>query len=559
MLRNMHIKNIVLIDELDIDLESGLNILTGETGAGKSIIVEALGIGLGGRFSKELLRYPEETGLVELTFSVEKDSVKNGLLSLEITPEDGEILISRKLSGGRVINRINDETVTLGKIKAAAEILINLHAQHEQQTLLKASKHLEILDTFSDEILVQKNKTKEAYQAYANVREQLLNMQMDAGERTKRMDFLQFEIREIGEAHLRFGEDTELEEFYKKIKNAKDILSAAGEVYDITGYENNRSAGNEISHALQTLKKILNYDPAAEGMVSMLTDIDALTNDFNRELKEYISDMEFDPSVFEKTEERLNDINRLKAKYGRTIDEILAAKDGFEKEYEELCRYEETLRSLQRKEEKANEELIRESDILTELRKKHSVFLCEKIKEALKELNFSQVIFYMKFEDAKEYSANGHDEACFMISTNVGEAERPLYEVASGGELSRVMLAIKSCFADTEDTPTLVFDEVDVGISGITAQKVARMLQKIAAAHQVISITHLAQIAAMADVNYKIDKKVVNNKTVTEICKLDSEGAILEIARLLGGEHISEQVLSSAREMKGLADTEKLY
>lgn len=560
MLLNMHIKNIVLIDELDIDFEKGLNILTGETGAGKSMIVGSLGIGLGGKFSRELLRNPNEDGLVELCFSVDSDSVGKELSALEIEPtQEGEILISRRLSGSRVVNRINDITVTASKVKAVSECLMNLHAQHEQQTLLKPAKHLEILDAFGNSILPLKQRVAACYREYDAVREQLDSMTMDSAERTKRQDFIQYEMNEISEAHLTVGEDDALEAFYKKMNSARDIIAIAGEVYDITGYEKNNSAGNDISRALQSLKRLNSYDHDAEGIVSMLTDIDALMNDFNRELSEYMSDMEFDPTVYEETEERLNLINHLKAKYGRTVEEILITYDNLAAEYENLQQYDETVERLTREKSRLFEELVKKSDLLTAERKAQAVKLCRLIEDALKELNFSQVIFNMKFEETREYSANGHDAACFMISTNVGEPERPLYEVASGGELSRIMLAVKSCLANEEDTPTLVFDEVDVGISGITAQKVARMMRKIARTHQVISITHLPQIAAMADVNYLIYKKVVNNKTITDICKLDKEGAVLEIARLLGGENQTDNVISSAREMKGLADTEKIY
>ncbi len=559
MLLNMHIKNIVLIDELDINFEKGLNILTGETGAGKSIIVGSLGIGLGGKFQRDILRNPEEDGLVELAFWVDSDHIRNRLKALDIEPtEENEILISRRLNGSRVINRINDVTVTAAKIKAVAEVMMNLHAQHEQQTLLKPAKHLEILDSFSEKLIPLKQQVAESYRAYAEVKEKLEAMNMDSKERAKRLDYIQYEIKEIEAAGLSIGEEEELEALYKRIKNARDIISLSGEVYEITGYERGSSAGNEISRALQTLRKLSSYDEGAEGIISMLVDIDALMNDFNREISEYMADLEFDEAAYQETEERLDIIHNLEAKYGKTIEEVLHTYDSLVEEYKELQKYDETLEALKQQEKISYQALEEQSGKLTAERKKQAELLCGRITDALKELNFSQVIFRMEFEETREYSANGHDAACFMISTNVGEKERPLYEVASGGELSRVMLAIKSCFASAEDTPTLVFDEIDVGISGITAQRVARMMAKLSSTHQVISITHLPQIAAMADVNYLIRKSVIENKTVTDICKLNREGAELELARLLGGENITEQVLSSAKEMKSLAEKEKL-
>ncbi|MBQ9610264.1 MAG: DNA repair protein RecN [Lachnospiraceae bacterium] len=562
MLLNIHIKNLALIDELDIDFDDRLNILTGETGAGKSIIIGSLGIGLGGKFDRNLLRDEEKEGLVELVFSADDDYIRSALEGIEVFPdEEGQILISRKLNhAGRVVNRINDSTVTLTKIKEAAGILIDLHAQHEQQSLLIKNKHIEILDRYGkEEIAEKKFQVKELYENYVDLSNRLNSMNMSEEERLRKKDYISYRINEISSAHLTEGEDESLEVFYKKAVNARDILEGLDKIHSITGYDSSDSFGNSISYALSDMKGLTELDSDLDGTYKILSDIDGMLNDFNRELSDYTKSMEFDEGQFKETEERLNLINTLKSKYGNSISLILSAKDDLELELKELSDYETRLDSLKKELKKTEELLIQKSDELTDIRKKNAKSLCELIKKSLTELNFMSVTFDMSFNKLERYSASGNDEAYFMISTNVGEPAKPLYEVASGGELSRVMLAIKSCLASEDDIPTLIFDEIDVGISGKTAQKVAEKMSVIAREHQVICITHLPQIAAMADTHYVIKKVVENNKTITKIKKLKKEQQIEELARILGGADITEANLASAAEMKGLAERTKLY
>ncbi len=562
MLLNMHIKNIALIDEIDINFYEGLNILTGETGAGKSIIIGSLGICLGGRFQKELLRDENKDGLVELIFSVDNENVRRQLETIDVFPdEEGQLLISRRTNAaGRTINRINDSNVTIGRLKEVADILIDLHAQHEQQTLLKPAKHLEILDRFGGEALQNiKNQVENLYLQYADIKHKLEEDTIDEIEKNTQMDFLKYQIDEISNAGLKLGEDEELESIYRKIINSKEILSTAGEIYKSTGYGNGTSAAEHIGHALVNMKRIVDLDVDLQSSYDILQDIDGMLNDFNRELSQYMDSMEFDGEEFANVESRLDLINTLKAKYGRSIDDILSAKDKFDKELEKLTSYDEYMASLKSEFAKVTSSLDDKSNELTEFRRKTSINMCKLIKGALEELNFMSVEFDMRFNKLDKYTSNGNDEALFYISTNVGEELRPLNQVASGGELSRVMLALKSCIANLDDTPTLVFDEIDVGISGRTAQKVAERMSVIASKHQVICITHLPQIAAMADFHYIIEKNVENNKTITNIKQLSSDEEINEIARLLGGAEITEATLVSAKEMKGLADRTKIY
>ncbi len=562
MLLNMHIKNIALIDDIDINFYEGLNILTGETGAGKSIIIGSLGICLGGKFQKDLLRDETKDGLVELIFLVNDENIKNQLAAIDIfTDEEDQLLISRRTNAaGRTINRINDNTVTIGKLKEVSDILIDLHAQHEQQTLLKPAKHLEILDRFGgDELENVKGQVLELYQEYITIKNKLEEDTIDENEKNKQIDFLKYQIDEINSANLKAGEDEELEVIYRKIVNSKEILSTAGDIYKLTGYGNGSSASEQIGHALMNMKRIVDLDSDLQGSYEILQDIDGMISDFNRELNQYMDAMEFDAEEFTHIESKLDLINGLKAKYGKNIDEVLAARDTYEIELEKLISYEEYIGKLKAGFQKVSNKLEEKSNELTKIRKNTAVNMCKLIKEALEELNFMSVEFDMRFSKLDKYSANGNDEALFYISTNVGEDMRPLNQVASGGELSRVMLALKSCIANLDDTPTLVFDEIDVGISGRTAQKVAERMSVIADKHQVICITHLPQIASMADYHYIIEKNVENNKTITNIRKLSEDEEVDEIARLLGGAEITEATLASAREMKGLAKSTKKY
>lgn len=546
MLINIHVKNLALIDELDIEFGRGLSILTGETGAGKSIIIGAIGIGLGGRFSRELLRDREKDGLVELTFNLSGE--KEDIVPEEYI-EDGQIIISRKLSGERVINRINGETVTAGKIREIAERLINLHAQHEQTTLLREEMHIEILDSSDKALAELKDKVAKDYREYTANHNELAGMTEDASERIKRADYLSYEVKEIEEASLVPGEDEELEKLYQKMNNSREIREITEEVYGITGYDSSSSAGNSFSRAVQRLRTLERLDKDADPLISQITDIDSLISDFNHALSEYINEADFDEETYSTTEKRLDLINSLKAKYGRTIDDILKSCDEMKAELEKLLGYDERVKELTEKDKELYEKLEASSEKLSKARIKQAEVLCTNISAALAQLNFNKVEFYMDISRLDRISASGRDRAVFMISTNVGEAAKPLHMVASGGELSRIMLAIKSCLADADSTPTLIFDEVDVGISGITAQKVAEMMKKLSESHQIISITHLPQIASKADTNYLIEKVVRDEKTYSGIRRIDGDEKIHEIARLLGGETITDNVISAAREL----------
>ncbi len=547
MLINLHIVNLALIDELDIDFNEGLNILTGETGAGKSIIIGSIGIGLGGKYDTSFLRNPDKEGQVELLFSVNECTEK--LLAMEeIEVSDGELLISRRLVNGRTVNRINDKTVTVAKLKTVAGILIGLHAQHEQRTLLKVSHHLDMVDNFSEKIKGLKENVAELYRNYKTLSDKVQSMQMDETERIKKADYIRYEINDIESARLKPGEDTELEDIYRKASAAQDIAEITSEVGLLTGYDKDISAGNLVSRAAREISGLMKLDPSAEELINTLSDIDGLLSDFSRQLADYASDTQFEPEVLAETENRLNLINTLKSRYGDSIEAVLESLDSLKVELEELESYDETVERLKKEMSQAETMLSDKCIVLTKERKKSAKQLTAVVAEAMRELNFNDVRFDMNFEET-EPGMNGADKAEFMISTNVGEKMRPLADTASGGELSRIMLAIKSVVSEADDTPTLIFDEIDVGISGITAQKVGNMMKRLGETRQVIAITHLPQIAAKADHAYVIQKEVIDNKTLTSIKPLDEEGRVMELARLLGGENITETIIASAREM----------
>ena len=551
MLETLRIKNIALIDSLEVEFGEGLNILTGETGAGKSVVIGAVGIALGGRFDRTLLRDEEADGLVEILFSLD-ENVKQRLLLAEAIPEDllsgDELLITRKLTKNRVVNRINGETVPIKQLKDTAEILINLHAQHEQTTLLRPARHLEILDSSDERVLAKKEEVRQCYGRVQDIRQQLEHQQMDPGERAKRIDFLRFQIEEIEAAKLIPGEDEELEIRFRKMSHAEDLLSICTEVSRLTGDESASGGGSQISRAAKRIQDLTRYESGSE-LPSQLSEVESLLADFNQSLTEYMDEISYDPEELRMLTDRLDLLNGLKAKYGKTIEDVIDTKERLAGELSDLEEADSRIEELLQEKEKEEDKLKKAADELTELRNKAAKPLAARVTEALKDMNFTHVEFYAAFEKTETITSGGQDEVCFMLSTNLGEQARPLHKVASGGELSRVMLAIKATLSDASDTPTLVFDEIDVGISGVTAQKIGQLLKKLAGTRQLLVITHLPQIAAVADSSYRIDKEVSGEKTFTTLTKLDEEGRVYELARLMGGEQISDSILQSAREL----------
>ena len=443
-------------------------------------------------------------------------------------------------------------------MKAAAACLLDIHGQHEHQSLLYQDKQLAILDAYGKEkILPAKEKVSLAYKEYSKCKTELGSMNMNEEQRNRELAFLEFEIKEIEKANLQPGEDEELEARYRKMSNAKLIVDSLQLVHNLTGYESKEGAGETVGEALKEFSHVTQYDPELTPLAETLTSVDGLLNDFNRELSTYLDELTFDEGEFYETERRLDLINGLKAKYGRTIEEIFTYRKLQEEKLEKLHKYEENLQELKEHLRELENILEKKSDELAEIRKEYSKQLEQKIIQGLKDLNFLDVNFAIDFRKKKNYTDNGTDDIQYLISTNPGETLKPLGQIVSGGELSRIMLALKAILADRDEIETLIFDEIDTGISGRTAQKVSEKMAVIGQHHQVLCITHLPQIAAMADSHFEIEKHLQGTETITQIHVLKEHDSIRELARLLGGAEITPAVLENAKEMKELAQKQK--
>lgn len=558
MLQNLHVKNLALIDETEVEFTNGLNILSGETGAGKSIIIGSINLALGEKVSKEMLRDNGETAFVELIFHVENENTIAKLKALDVDPEDGTVILSRKITSGRAVGRVNGEAVSVSRMKEIASLLIDIHGQHEHQSLLSKRKHLEILDAYAkDAIGDKKGKTAEAYRRYRSLKDEWEHSNVDAEERKRELSFLEYEVKEIEDAQLHNGEDEELEQQYCRFSNGKKIMEGVNGAYAVTGGEM-ENASEMIGRAVRELSAVSSYDEAVAGLEGQLAEIDNLLSDFNHEISSYISDADFDEEAFYQIEKRLDLINHLKSKYGNTITEILNEYDEKQKRIQVLSDYDSYLADMERELTKSKEELEQFCSELSEIRKKEAVKLTKAIRKALLDLNFLDVTFEMKFDRTEDYTASGYDAPEFLISTNPGEPVKPLGKVVSGGELSRIMLGIKTVMAETDEIESLIFDEIDSGISGRTAQMVSEKMNLLGKNHQIICITHLPQIAAMADSHYLIEKSVENQSTHSRIHKLDQEQSVKELARMLGGVEITDTVIQNACEMKEMAHKKKV-
>lgn len=551
MLLELHVRNLALIEQADVEFGEGLNILTGETGAGKSIIIGSVNLALGQKAAKDIIRSGAEHAYVELIFHVEEEK-RQELKALDVEPDgDGILIISRKIMPSRSISKINDETVTAGRLKAVTGLLIDIHGQHEHQSLLYPSKHLEILDTYGKSRTGElKKEVADTYHAYQKLRAALEEASGDAESRRREADFLQFEIEEIENAALKEGEEEILTEQYRIFSNGRKIIAGLSAAYEAV-------EADGIGRALQQVNEVVSFDERLTGIRDQLYDVEAIISDIHHEITSYMDDLTFDEAELAQMEERLDLIHNMQAKYGSTIEKI-------QQSYEEKCarlaqleHFDEFRQETERELEQTTKRLEALCRRLSDERQTAAKRLTEQIKAGLIDLNFLDVSFSMEFRRLEHYSANGYDEAEFVISTNPGEPMRSLGMVASGGELSRIMLAIKTVLADSDDIPSLIFDEIDTGISGRTAQKVSEKLSIIAKSHQVICITHLPQIAAMADLHFEIAKSADGGRTTTRIHALDQEQMVAELARLLGGAAITDAVLQNAREMKELADRTK--
>lgn len=558
MLRVLHVKNMALIEEEKIEFGDGLNILTGETGAGKSILIGSLGVALGSGSFKDYVPENADHASVELIFETQSGRVKVWLEEHDIPDMDGQIIISRSFRKGRSISRINGEVVPIGLVRELSSDLIDIHGQHEHQSLLYPKYHLQLVDDFAgEELEKKKERCRMLYQAYASASQKLKEALRDAGDRAKNMDFISFEVSEIDDAGLHLGEDEELENRFRFLSNAQKIMEALSVVQRLTDGDGETDASSQISRASGELSAVASYDEELMQLQSTLSDAEGMLSDFTRALSGYIDAFSYDEQEFSEVSNRLDLINHLKMKYGRTIEDILSYRDARQQELDRLSNFDAYVSGLKAEVEKSRKELLEVCGDITALRKTSAEKLTEQIVRSLRDLNFLDVRFEIHFEKLKEPSGNGMDEASFLISMNPGLPLRPLQHVASGGELSRIMLGIKTVMAKKDEIECLIFDEIDTGISGRTAQKVSEKMAQLSRDRQVIAITHLAQIASMADVHFLIEKRSEDGKTHTGVRQLTGEEITDELARILGGVQITDAVRVTAAEMKRMADEKK--
>jgi DNA repair protein RecN (Recombination protein N) len=555
MLLGLHVKNLALIEEEEVSFSDGLNILTGETGAGKSIIIGSVNLALGAKADKGFIRTGEDYALIEMTFSLDNERQRQKLRELEIAPEeDGTLLIKRKIYPGRSVCTVGGETVTTKQMREIAELLIDIYGQRENQKLLRREAQLGVIDDFAGEQAAgAREEVRVCWQSLKALEKEYAGYDIDNAERTREIDLLTYEAAEIESAQLRDGEDEKLESDYRRLSNFRRIteaVQAAGGLSD----DSDETAAGQISRALRAMNSVGGLDPALDGIAAQLSDVDSLLSDFDRALSDYMAELSFDPQEFEEIEERLNLINHLKDKYGRTIPDIAAALEKKQKRLLDLSDFEAAKSRMEAEIGKERDALLRSCEKLSKIRKAAADEFTKKMTEQLLDLNFNQVDFRARLTSGPEQAGpDGYDKVMFLISMNPGEKPRPLENIASGGELSRIMLALKTVFAGKDEIHTFIFDEIDSGISGQTAWKVAQKMGKLARDHQILCITHLPQIAAMEDAHYCIEKSTDGQRTVTHIRRLTAAESLEEMGRLLGGSRITQATLDNAKEMKDMA------
>jgi DNA repair protein RecN (Recombination protein N) len=558
MLVRLHVRNLALIAEEEVTFTDGLNILTGETGAGKSIIIGSVNLALGEKADRTIIRSGEEYALIELVFTTDDAKQSEKLREMDLpVEEDGMILIKRKIRADGSACSVNGETVTLRQLREIAALFIDIYGQRENQTILKRDRQLGILDEYAgDAALSLRADVKAHAAALRELRGEWEDGDLNEEERKRETELLDFEIGELEDAAVKKGEDEELEAKYRKMSSAGKLSAAIAAASEYTDGED--GAAEQISRACRELSMVSGNDAELDGIAAQLTEIDSLLSDFGRSVSDYAESLQFDAGEFSEVEERLNLINHLKDKYGNSVEELDRAFATRQKKREELLDYEVSRKALQGRLEKEEKQYLGLCRRLSAVRRKAADEFSEGMRRQLPELNFEQSVFQIDLvSDEKQADSTGMDKAVFLISMNAGEEPRPMDMIASGGELSRIMLAMKTVFAGKDDIHTFIFDEIDTGISGQTAWKVSEKLGRLAKKRQIICITHLPQIAAMEDTHFLISKNSADGRTFTHIARLDEADSDREISRLLGGMTITDAAVANAREMKQMAAASK--
>lgn len=553
MLESLSVKNFALIKEAHIDFKNNLNVLTGETGSGKSILIGSLGLALGKRASKEYMRDDNEDTVVTIAFSIKNPETIEFIKSLDIPVDDGNVIIYRKVTKDKNIIKINDEPATLNKVKEVTEKLIDIYGQHDGEELRKGNMHIEFLDEFiGEESIKIKKEISSVYDELKIAKEKLASFDLDERMKKREIDILKYEVEELENAELKVGEESSLAERFKLASNSKDIVENINNAINLL-------QETDVTKAIKAVKDAARYDSSLENVYESLVDADSIISDSVKELDKKLNMYDIDEKDFATMEERLNLIRSILSKYDNSVEKANKELVYKKQRLTELEDYDNEKMKAENNVAEINKKLMSVCKKLSDIRKEKSKDFTKKLIEELKDLGFLDVKFDIEIKEKNEVTRDGFDDVTFMISLNTGEKMRPLSDVASGGELSRIMLSIKTILSESFGTDTLIFDEIDAGISGITASKVATKLNKISRNRQTILITHLPQIAAMGDTHFVIKKEVEADRTLTKIDELDEKGMINEIGRLISSSgNLSENVIANAKELKELARKEKV-
>ena len=540
MINTLHIKNIGIIDDITITLNEGFNVLTGETGAGKTLIIGSLQILAGGRFSKEMIRKGEKNSFVEMSMYIQNSDY-----------EDNNVIVSREINvNGKNTCKINGRLVTVNELKKFMNNVIDIHGQNDNQSILDISTHIELLDDYSESKIKElKSKYQILYNEYNEVKAEISRNYGDDKEKQRKLDLLNYQVNEIENANLKIGEEEELENKRKMMMSSEKIASNLSEAEE----QLNENAIDSMNIVIKCLERIENYNEEYTKIATRLKECYYEIQEASRDISSLNSGMEFDEEEQSKVEERLDLISSLKRKYGNDIKEILDYKERVNSEIYEINNLEGYLISLKTKFKNLEEQMLELSKEMNKIRIKYADELSRKINKELEELEMKSAKFSIKieFSEEKEFNKNGLDKVEFLISTNIGEEAKPLIKIASGGEMSRIMLAIKSILADVDKIPVIIFDEIDTGISGIAANVTGEKIKKISKKHQVICVTHLASIAAKGDYNYYVCKEIEANKTKTKVKELTEEEVLKEIARISSGT-VTDISINYARELRNM-------
>ena len=557
MLESVSVKNLALIREAEINFGKGLNIMTGETGAGKSIIIGSVNYALGAKADKDVVREGAEYALIELVFHLENEDTIRRVRELDLpVEEDGTVIISRKIGATRSQIRVCGETVTVKQVRELASLLIDIHGQHEHQSLLKSTRHRELLDAYAGEKMEDLlGKIAESYHAYTEAEEKLKSLMIDDAKRQRELSLAEYEVSEIEAANIVAGEEEELLKKHRRMKNSKNTFDALQKVSEALNADDGALA--QLDRAIRELHTAAAMDDALEDSAEQLDTAEEMLRDIQRSLDDYMEEAAFDEESFAKIEERLDVLDKLCMKYGATTQDVLAYLDEQKKKLDDLSDLDATLEKIRKQRDAAQSALDDYCAKAHALREKQARILEKEVIRHLEDLNFLKVGFEISIGRTEGYSVHGYDTVEFMISLNPGEKKRPLAEVASGGELSRIMLALKSVFARKDEIETLIFDEIDTGISGKTAWKVSEKMAGLSREHQLICITHLPQIAAMADHHFLIEKGENGGKTETGISALREADREKELARMLGGDTLTDAVLGNAKDLIAQAQAAK--